>query len=66
MFLSFTMSKINCSIFDNNRAADGSAMNLAYYSAKFDNVTFRNNMESAIRVSLTKYTVSSVVCLVTM
>lgn len=42
----------NCSIFDNNRAVDGAAMNLAYYSAKFDNVTFMNNMESAIRVSL--------------
>ena len=41
-----------CSIFDNNHASDGAAMNLAFYSAKFDNVTFRNNVESAIRVSL--------------
>ena len=27
-------------------------MNLAYYSVKFDNVTFRNSIESTIRVSL--------------
>ena len=40
------------SIFDGNRAANGAAMNLAHYSVKFDNVTFRNNKESAIRVSL--------------
>ena len=40
------------SIFDGNLATDGAAMNLAYYSARFSNVTFRNNKESAIRVSL--------------
>lgn len=39
------------SVFDGNHASDGAAMNLAYYSAKFDNVTFRNSTESAIRVS---------------
>ena len=40
------------SIFDGNHAADGAAVNLVHYSVKFDNVTFKNNKESAIRVSL--------------
>ena len=40
------------SIFDGNCAADGAAVNLAYYSAKFTNVTFSNSIESTIRVSL--------------
>ena len=43
---------MHCSVFDGNYAADGAAMNVAHYSAKFDNVTFSNNTESAIRVSL--------------
>ena len=50
-------------MFDGNHASDGGAMNLAYYSAKFDNVTFRNSTESAVRVSLyvrTLYTYSTV------
>jgi len=38
-------------MFDGNTAADGSAINVAYYSIKFDNVTFSNNKESAVRVS---------------
>ena len=42
----------NYSIFDGNRASDGAAMNIAYYSVKLTNVTFRNNKESTIRVSL--------------
>ena len=41
----------NYSIFDGNRAPNGAAMNLAYYSIKCDNVTFKNNKESTIRVS---------------
>lgn len=39
------------SIFDGNRAPDGAAINAAHYGAKFDNVTFKNNRESTIRVS---------------
>lgn len=41
---------INYSIFDGNHATDGAAINMAHYSAKFDNVTFKNNRESTIRV----------------
>ena len=41
------------SIFDGNRAPDGAAINAAHYGAKFDNVTFKNNRESTIRVSFT-------------
>ena len=41
----------NCSVFDGNHAADGAAVSLAHYSAKFDNVTFRSNKESTVRVS---------------
>ena len=43
---------MHCSLFDGNLAADGAAVNLAYYSAKFANVTFSNSIESTIRVSL--------------
>ena len=43
---------MNFSIFDDNHAPDGAAVSLAYYGAKFENVTFRSNAESAIRVSL--------------
>ena len=39
------------SVFDGNIAADGSAINIAYYSARFENVTFSRNKESAVRVS---------------
>jgi len=38
------------SVFDGNTAADGSAINIAFYSTKFDTVTFSNNRESAVRV----------------
>lgn len=40
-----------CSIFDGNIATDGAAMNLINYGAKFHNVTFKGNRESAVRVS---------------
>ena len=39
------------STFEGNVAADGAAMNLILYGAKFHNVTFKNNRESAVRVS---------------
>ena len=39
------------SLFDGNHGADGAAINLAYYNVKFDNVTFSNNVGSAVRVS---------------
>ena len=42
-------------MFDGNLAPDGAAMNIAHYSAKFTNVTFKNNRGSTIRVSHHKY-----------
>ncbi|XP_065904297.1 uncharacterized protein [Dysidea avara] len=44
----FPVEFINC-VFDGNIAADGSAINIAYYSARFENVTFSRNKESAVR-----------------
>ena len=42
-------------MFDGNLAPDGAAMNIAHYSAKFTNVTFKNNRGSTIRVSFVIY-----------
>ena len=39
------------SLFDSNYGADGAAINLAYYNVNFNNVTFANNIGSAVRVS---------------
>ena len=51
MLVVYKLFMLLYSIFDGNTAADASAINLAFYSAKFDNVTFGNNRESAVRVS---------------
>ena len=40
-----------CSTFESNVADYGAAMNLYLYGAKFYNVTFKDNRESAVRVS---------------
>ena len=38
-------------MFEDNVATDGAAMNLIRFSARFYNVTFKNNKQSAVRVS---------------
>ena len=45
------LGMIFCSDFDGNTAPSGAAINLAYYNAWMDNVSFRNHHGSAIRVS---------------
>ena len=50
------------SLFDGNRGADGAAINLAYYNVNFDNVTFSNNVGSAVRVSEIILHQDTVVC----
>ena len=50
------------SLFDGNHGADGSAINLAYYNVNFDNVTFSNNVGSAVRVSEIILHQDTVVC----
>ena len=45
------LGMIFCSEFDGNTAPSGAAINLAYYNARMDNVSFRNHHGSAIRVS---------------
>ena len=44
--------KLCISTFDGNNATDGAAMNLIRYGAQLHNVTFKNNKQSAVRVSL--------------
>ncbi|XP_065906983.1 uncharacterized protein [Dysidea avara] len=44
---------IDC-IFDSNLGADAAAINIAYYNARFDNVTFRNNIGTTVRVIAAK------------
>ena len=40
-------------MFDSNYGADAAAINLAFYNARFGNVTFKNNTGgSAVRVSM--------------
>lgn len=39
-------------MFVGNTASDGAAVNLIRYGATFYNITFKNNKESAVRVSL--------------
>ena len=44
---------LSYSVFDSNYGADAAAINLAFYNVQFfDNVTFRNNTRSAVRVSI--------------
>jgi len=39
-------------VFDSNCGADAAAVNVAFYNVRFyDNVTFKNNIGSAVRVS---------------
>ena len=49
---------INCpgiyiSLFDSNFGAGGAAISIAYFNARFDNVRFRNNIGTAVQVSVT-------------
>ena len=37
--------------FDSNFGAGAAAINIAYYNARFNNVTFRNNTGTTVRVS---------------
>ena len=41
-----------CSMFNDNTAAGGAAVNLIQYNILLYNVTFKNNRQSALRVSL--------------
>jgi len=41
-----------CSLFDSNFGAEAAAIEIAYYNARFDNVTFRNNIGTAVQVSV--------------
>ena len=50
-WLTIILYVIYFSVFDGNIAADGAAINIAFCSTKFNNVTFLNNRESAVRVS---------------
>ena len=40
------------SVFDGNFAPSGAAINLGYYDAQLDNVSFTNHQGSAIRVCI--------------
>jgi len=44
-----------CSIFDSNFGVEAAAINIAYYNARFDTVTFKNNIGTAVQVSMMPY-----------
>ena len=44
--------KLCTNTFDGNLANNGAAMNLIRYGAELHKVTFKNNRQSAVRVSL--------------
>ena len=44
-----------CSIFDRNFGVEAAAINIAYYNARFDTVTFKNNIGTTVQVSIVLY-----------
>ncbi|XP_065908085.1 uncharacterized protein [Dysidea avara] len=45
----FPIAFVNC-LFDSNFGAEAAAINIAYYNARFDNVTFRNNIGTTVQM----------------